>query len=83
VVNSYEQFILPELSVKTLATSLDIRRAVLSARFQVAMGISPGAYINRTTSVKGELNVFRPWREDSARPPKSGWGLWRRRCSDR
>lgn len=43
----HAQFAMPELNVKTLSASLGTRRAVLSARFHDAMGISPGVYINR------------------------------------
>jgi len=47
VERMHEQFPLPELNIKTLSALLGIRRAVLSARFHSAMGIPPGAYIDR------------------------------------
>jgi len=47
VERMHKQFVLPELSVKTLSASLGIRRTVLSTRFHNAMGIPPGAYIDR------------------------------------
>ena len=47
VERMHAQFAMPELNVKTLSAALGIRRAILSARFQDAMGISPGVYINR------------------------------------
>lgn len=47
VERMHAQFATPALNIKTLSASLGISRAVLSARFHDAMGISPGAYIHR------------------------------------
>ena len=47
VERMHGQYASPALNVKTLSAALGVRRAVLSARFHAAMGISPGAYIER------------------------------------
>lgn len=43
----HQQYISPALNVKTLSASLGIRRAVLSARFRAATGMSPSDYLER------------------------------------
>ncbi len=43
----HEAFVRPDLNVKTLAAALGVQRAPLSARFRQAIGITPGAYIDR------------------------------------
>jgi len=43
----HEQCALPALNVKTLISELGISRAVFTERFHAAMGMTPGAYLER------------------------------------
>jgi len=43
----HQQYVLPTLNIKTLSALLGIRRAVLSARFNDAMGMPPSVYLER------------------------------------
>jgi AraC-like DNA-binding protein len=47
VKHMHEQCALPTLNVKTLISELGIRRAAFTGRFHAAMGMTPGAYLER------------------------------------
>jgi len=47
VEHMHKDYTSPELNIKTLAASLGVRYPVFYTRFNAAMGMPPGAYLNR------------------------------------
>ena len=47
VERMHQQYVSPALNIKTLATALGMSRASIYDRFHAAMGMSPGAYLER------------------------------------